>query len=305
MSKYIITTGSKYLEIDGYASILAYKHLLKELGYNVSCVSTAIPNESITPLIRDIPLTLDDYEKCEDEKFIILDTSNPEWFDKIVDINKITELIDHHTGFEEYWKEKENVKVQIEFIGSVCTIIYEKYVQHNLTSSLDSNICKLLIAGILDNTLNLKASITTKRDIDAYNSLLKIGNINSNWGKEYFLSCQEIIENSLWETIKLNVKVEHINEFLPNIFGQLLILEKGRILNRKNEIFEVMKSYGEEWMINIICLDDGKSYILSKGENTKRKLEKLFNISFADDIMIINKIMLRKEIMKKAREYKA
>jgi len=304
MNETIITSVKTYIDIDAYAGIIAYRHLLSSLGKVVIGVSTAVINESISPIIKDIELSLDNFDEKGNQKFIVLDVSNPEMFDKIVDNKNIIEIIDHHTGFEQYWKEKNNITTQIEFIGSICTIIFEKYKSFNRLEILNSDICKLLIAGILDNTLNLKASITTERDINAYNSLLKIGYIDKSWGNEYFLSCQELIEQNLLLSIKNDLKIEYVNENLPEVFGQLLVLNKDSILEKKDEIIEIMNGYSNEWIFNLISLSDGKSYIISNNEMTKQKIEKLFESNFHENILILDKFMLRKEIIKKARNYK-
>lgn len=298
----IITSGKKYIDIDAYAGIIAYKHLLVSLSEEAIAVSSAAFNESISSIIKDIKYKLDDISEINNQKFIVLDVSNPDMFDNIIDNNKIIEIIDHHTGFEQYWQTKDNMNVQIEFIGSICTIIFEKYQEYQKLELLNSDICKLLIAGILDNTLNLKATITTKRDINAYNSLLAIGNIDKSWGDEYFLSCQNLIEQDLFLAIKNDLKIEYVSKYLPEVFGQLLVLNKSSILKRKEEIIKIMNTYNNEWIFNLICLNDGKSYIISNNELAKQKLEKLFDLKFSDGILILEKFMLRKEIIKKARD---
>jgi len=65
-----------------------------------------------------------------------------------------------------------------------------------------------------------------------------------------------------------------------------------------------MNGYSNEWIFNLISLSDGKSYIISNNEMTKQKIEKLFESNFHENILILDKFMLRKEIIKKARNYK-
>ena len=48
-------------------------------------------------------------------------------------------------------------------------------------------------------------------------------------------------------------------------------------------------------------LSDGKSYIIASGEEYKINLERLFGKSFVGDIMELDNVWLRKEIIKKAR----
>lgn len=303
-----VTSGKRYIDIDAYSAIIAYTHLLKSLGKDVIGISTAKFNESICPVIKDINLSLDTIDKnttINNAEFIILDVSSPEMFDKIVkDNNKIIEIIDHHTGYESYWKSYSNINLEIEFIGSVCTLIFEKYQKYNKLDLLTPDICKLLLAGILDNTLNLKANITTQRDIEACNSLYKIGNIDKSWANTYFLSCQELIEKDFESSIKNDVKIKCKDKYLPDVFGQLLILNKDSILEKEDEIIKIMNSYNEPWVFNLVCLDDGKSYIISNDDTTKKQMETLFSKKFKNNILILDNFLLRKEIMKKAYNFK-
>ena len=304
----IITSGKRYIDIDAYSGIIAYTKLLKSLGKDVTSISTAKFNESICPVIKDINLSLDTIDKnttINNAEFIILDVSSPEMFDKIVkDNNKIIEIIDHHTGYESYWKSYSNINLEIEFIGSVCTIIFEKYQKHNKLNLLTPDICKLLLAGILDNTLNLKANITTNRDIEACDNLYKIGKIDKSWADTYFLSCQKLIEKDLETSIKNDVKIKCKDKYLPDVFGQLLVLNKDSILEKEDTLIKIMNSYNEPWVFNLVCLDDGKSYIISNDDTTKKQMETLFSKKFKNNILILDNFLLRKEIMKKAYNFK-
>lgn len=301
MKNFIITSGKKYIDIDAYAGCIAYKILLTNLGYKTVAITSSSYNESISKIITDLGFDFDIYVPKLEDEYIILDVSNPDMFDRNVIMDRIVRIIDHHTGFENYWNEK-GVKTEIEFIGSICTIIYEKYEKYNKLDVLDSKLCKLLIAGILDNTLNLKASITTKRDKNAYKKLMKLGNIDSEWTNEYFISCQKSIEKGLKQSIINDLKIEYINDYLPEVFGQLLVYDKLFILEQLELVRTVLRGYGNEWMLNIISLKDNKSYILAESKETRKKLEKLLNNKFKKDILILDKFMLRKEIMKLARE---
>ncbi len=105
----IITSGRKYLDIDAYASMIAYRELLKSLGENARAITTARFNQSVPKLVRDLEYNLETNAKIPaSAEFIILDVSNPDFFDTFVEPEKIIEVIDHHTGFEGYWKEGEN-----------------------------------------------------------------------------------------------------------------------------------------------------------------------------------------------------
>lgn len=297
--KIIITSGRKYIDIDAYAGMIAYRELLKSLGYEVYAKSTAIENESISSIIKELGFSLDEIEIDDNDKFIILDVSNPDFFDNFVKLNNVVEVIDHHTGYEEYWKNHSQTKNSIEFIGSICTMIFERYIENDKISLLNQNLCKLLIAAILDNTLNLKASITTSRDKRAYQKLLKIGDIDDNWRYEYFSSCYKHVENNLKKFIENDIKIEEVSSYLPKVFGQLIVLNKDVIFNHLNEVYDLFFKY-EQWILNIISLEDGKSYLFYS-ENFKSKLEHLFQKKSKNNYLILEQFLLRKQIMKLAR----
>ena len=300
MSNIIITSGRKYIDIDAYASMIAYRELLRAISDDkIIASTTAILNQSVPPLILDLKYSLDDLAENENNEYILLDVSNPDFFDKQVILNEIVEIIDHHTGFERYWADYPNIKTQIEFIGSVCTLIYEKIIKSRHTEILDTDMCKLLIAGILDNTLNLKASITTNRDYHAYNELLKLGNVSEDFYKEYFSACEFEIMKDFAKAIKNDLKIEKAG-VLPEVIGQMIVLNLDNFNHEKmNEIFADYP----EWMMNVILLEEGKSYIYFGGKGVRQRLEQLFDKECEDDnLLVLDKFLLRKQIMKKARD---
>ncbi len=301
--KIIITSGRKYIDIDAYAGIFAYQILLTSLGYEVYTKTSAYINESIPKVVLDMNFKFDDVSTDENTKFIVLDVSNPDFFDTFVKEENIIEIIDHHIGYESYW-EKTNVKTEIDFIGSICTIIFERFLKLGKEKLLTTNLCKILIAGILDNTLNLKSQNTTSRDIEAYKKLMIIGNVEENWSEVYFKSCYERIGDNLEESIKNDTKIENTSSVLPIVFGQLIVLDIDIILSNLEESLSPFAEY-DEWMFNVISLSDGKSYLFYSDDIVKQNLLKLFDAASIPNCLVLNNCMLRKEIIKCAKEYDA
>ncbi len=293
----VVTSGKKYIDIDAYASCIAYAKLLNLKGIKARAISTAKLNESITPSLKRLNSKLDEYKPQEEDNYIIMDVSNRDYFDTFVREEKIIEIIDHHVGYEEYWKNKLKEKAQIEFIGSVATIMIELYEKENLIGEISKDLAILLISAILDNTLNLKAKITTQRDIVAYKKLEKMIN-DETYPEKYFKECQLEINNNLKMSIENDTKIENINSILPPIFAQLTIWEKESILKDKQILYETLNNIGAKWMMNLICLKDGKSYLIAKDKEVQENMEKLFHKKFKDEIMKLDNVWLRKEILK-------
>lgn len=295
----VITVGKSYIDIDGYASSIAYRELLRMQDIESKFVSNAVLNYSITDGLKSIPYSIDDYSIDSNDKYIILDLSNKSFFPEFVDENNVVEIIDHHPGFEDYWNNKLGNNAIIEQIGSVATIIVEKYEQDGLLDKMDKDIAKLLMAAILDNTLNFTANITTNRDRAAYKKLELLIN-EHDYATTYFSECQKYIEDNLRESINNDIKIQKTNEYLPEVFGQLTIWDAEELLNKRDFINQIMNSYGNEWMLNIISLSNNSSYIIYSNDEIKSKLEQLLDCYDKNGTLIKSPAMLRKEIMRQA-----
>lgn len=187
----IITSGKKYLDIDAFACCFAYNRLLRILGEDSIVLSTAYINKSVIPEFRNKNFILfrSYTHKNEHDSFVIMDVSNPNYFEDFVELNKINMIIDHHSGFENYWKDKLGDFAKIEFIGSAATLVFEEFEKKSLTNFIDTDIAQLLMAAILDNTLNFSANITSIRDYHAYETLKKISK-KENFAQYYFRKLQ-------------------------------------------------------------------------------------------------------------------
>lgn len=107
MNSVVVTSGGKYIDIDAYAGCIAYAILLRSSNIPAKAITTAPLNESVPEIIKRINLSFEDYMPTDNDEFILLDVSNPEMFDSIVRLEKVIRVIDHHTGYEKFWKEKE------------------------------------------------------------------------------------------------------------------------------------------------------------------------------------------------------
>ncbi len=296
----IVTSGSRYIDIDAYASIIAYAKFLNLKGKNAIAYSSSPLNESVTASLRNNKYTISRHvDFNNDDKFIILDVSDPNFFDKSVDMDRIIQIIDHHYGFENYWDSNHNINAIIENIGAVATIIFELYEKENLLGKLDKGMCLLLMSAIIDNTLNFKAKVTTSRDIEAYKKLEKLANLDFNYDEYYFKECENEINKNLKEAILNDTKLDNSGGKVPPVFSQLTVWDASSILNDINLIYESLNSFKKPWLMNLISLKDGKSYLISNDDNIKFNFKTTFNCKFFNDIAILSDVWLRKEIIKK------
>jgi len=77
-------------------------------------------NNSIPTTVRSWSVSLDrEYTPHQDDSFTLIDVSEPKYFEKFVDLERIDEIIDHHPGLEDYWQERIGDRAIIERIGAV------------------------------------------------------------------------------------------------------------------------------------------------------------------------------------------
>lgn len=298
----IITSGSSFLDIDAYAGCIAYAELLNLKGKEAIPYSSANLNESVTKTIRSwgAPLRTK-YTPKPDDTFTLIDVSGPEFLDKIVEIDKVEEVIDHHIGYEKYWEEKIWSKSNIEFIGAACTQVFECWHKAGLLEQIGEVSAKLLVSGILDNTLNFKANVTTTRDHEAYKQLLKIANLPDDWTAQYFQECEESIFTDIKKAITNDTKMINFQNLNSDsvAFGQLVIWNADQAINQYREIVEkTMSSKSNDWFVNIVSINDGQSYLLASNVKVIRWAERILNVTFTERLAHTDRLWLRKEIIK-------
>lgn len=297
----IVTSGSRYLDIDAYAGIVAYAELLQTQGKQAKAVSTAPWNKSISKTVRSwgAPLKTT-YGPNDDDTFTLIDISDPEHFDHMVDLSKVDAIIDHHPGFEQYWAERIGNKAHIEFIGAACTQVYELWVAAGLVNKMSKTSAKLLATGILDNTLNFKAHVTTDRDENAYKALVEHANLSDNWPAKYFSECQDAILADAETSIRNDSKILSFPTFpSPLSVGQLVVWGASEVLNEHEATIEsVLAAIKPDWFMNLVSINEGNSYFVCENADVQKWLTNMLGVEFEGNIAKANRLWLRKEIIK-------
>lgn len=302
----LVTSGRSFLDIDAYAGCVAYAELLRINGTEAIAYSTAPFNESITSSLRKIEVEFSDtYPIGAQDTFVLIDVSEPDHLEKTLHIDRVEEVIDHHLGFEEFWASKQGVRADIEFIGAACTQVFERWQTSNILPLMKPEIAALLMAGILDNTLNLKAFVTTDRDRNALTSLSMIAGLSDDWAMRYFVECQESIYQNLEQALRSDSKkMTFKNLPLDQIaFGQLVVWDTREALDRQSILISTMKSMSQDWLVNLVNVEEGCSYFISQSPETQTWLTQITGVEFVDDVGRSSRLWLRKEINKADLEH--
>ena len=299
---YIITAGCTYLDIDAYACMAAMSELLNLCGLNAVAYSTAECNYSIRKSLTEegrILRTLPDDFSLSRSKIIIVDVSDPGFLEKNIPLENVIAVYDHHVGFEKFWEDRIGNSSHISFIGAAATLIFRELKNAGLQYEMSKNTAQLLATAILDNTLNLTSANTTEEDKLVFSELCERFQLDQQWCAEYFLEVQESIEADLQSAVLGDVKTVRNNEILPSKLGQLAVWNGERILSYLPQIRSWFNERFDEWMINIIDIQNNCCYFVCEDAKYKQKIESLFNVHFDASIARTTAMYLRKEIIQK------
>ena len=145
--KSIVAGGSAYADIDVLACIAAYTQLLNLKGCHAQGIITGPWNQTISHSVRQWPIEIgnEQFLPLEDFcNFVLVDISDPKFFEQFVEIEKVIEVYDHHYGHEAFWKERLPTSTFIEYVGACATLIWERFKREGLQDSISTINANLL-----------------------------------------------------------------------------------------------------------------------------------------------------------------
>jgi len=301
MEKIGVTVARFTADMDSIACAIAYAELL---NLEEKEAETYIPEElssSVTDEIKTWGLKYEKQPANKDLSYVLVDTTDPRVFPEFAPEDKVIEIYDHHTGYEEYWMKKLKDKAHIEMIGACATLIWEEFKKRAFADKISQVSARLLYAAIVSNTLNFKANVTTPRDAQAFKELSPITDLPKDWIGKYFIDQEEFIYKNPREAITRDIKIID----LPNLgkkvtIGQIELWDSKKFVNDyKPLIREILVTLEpNEWFFNAPCISKGISYLYSECEPIRKILTEKFDVKFSDGIGEINKLIQRKEFVK-------
>ncbi|MEO8785302.1 MAG: DHH family phosphoesterase [Candidatus Saccharimonadales bacterium] len=295
----IVTSGSSYIDIDAYAGCVAYAELLRQQGYEAQAVCEAPWNESVSSSVRSWQAPFHTtYQPSASDRFILIDVSDPDYSANFVDISKVDQVIDHHPGFERYWQDRIGDGAHIELIGAACTLVFEQWHAAGVVDKMSRTAARLLVTGILDNTLNFGAQITSDRDRDAYTKLLELAELPNSWPQQYFSECQEAVLADVSQSLTNDTKILNFASLPGKLsVGQIVLWDTKEVLeNHRDDVDRVLSGTDINWFLNLVNVGDKKSIFICPDGPTQAWLSQLLDLHFVGDVAQADRLWLRKEI---------
>ena len=121
--------------------------------------------------------------KCPKNNVILVDHNEPRQSIQGIETANIIGIVDHHRL--DAIKTDQPIFIDAEPLGSTCTIVYQQYIRNNRTP--DAVTAKVLLTGLISDTLILKSPTTTDKDVVAAHVLASISGVNlEQYGLEMF-----------------------------------------------------------------------------------------------------------------------
>lgn len=135
---------------------------------------------------------------------ILVDHNEQNQSIKGIETATVSEIIDHHRL--DALKTNQPIFIDAEPLGSTCTIVYQQFVRNNIVP--DKDTAKVLLSGIIADTLILKSPTTTSVDRLSAGALAAIAGIYDilSFGQEMFSRTQNLSSSDPQKAINADFK---------------------------------------------------------------------------------------------------
>ena len=303
MKHKVLITAKSSPDLDGVACALAYSSYLEQVNKK-DTYFPGFEGDIQVEVKYALKLVNAEVPRIKNNKFssfILVDTSSTKGLPKVVVNKRVVELVDHRSGGIEY-ESFPNAKAQIELVGAAATLIAEKYYFNNI--ELNEKNAMLLYLAIFSNTLNLKASVTTYRDIRIIKWIEgKYSRFTKEIVKSMLNNKTRVISNNLEFALNSDSKQIVMGGKSVGVYQLEVNGIHGLIPDKIKEIQRIMSSDKSiDWAFCTIAdMDSGRNILLSTDNKYNPKLQAVLGALDKKDYLITKELFLRKEIVPKLR----
>lgn len=190
-----------------------------------------------------------------------------------IETANIIEIVDHHRL--DAVKTDLPIFIDAEPLGSTCTIVYRKFLQEGLTPDRDT--AKMLLTGIVSDTLILRSPTTTLVDITAARELADLVKVDlQEFGLKMFGSMEGLKHRNPDEAVASDFKTYKENKTAIGI-GQCECTTLGDIEDYRKDYLialeKIRQKMGLDWAVLMITdVIREHSVLLSTGFRAERHL---------------------------------
>lgn len=296
MSK-IIVVGHKNPDTDSIVSAIAAKEYLSEVLSKeaVACRAGELNNETkfvLEKFLVEVPAVVN-FE--EGDEVALVDHNEISQLAEGLNINQVEYIFDHH---KMAIATEKPIYCRMEPIGSTSSLIAKMFFEKGVRPS--EMIAKLLLAGILSDTLNLTSPTTTEIDRQLVAMLNEIAKLEiPSFVDEMFKAKSSLEGISVEDIITLDYKNFEMGPSLVGV-GTWETTSPESVNENKAVIMEALKNkkVAENlqymyFMVVDILKESCQLYII--GEQEAELAKKVFGKEVVEDIMELPGVVSRKK----------
>lgn len=305
---HIIITGKDFMDIDMVAGVQALYELLTIQGNEVYVEHHGSYSASVTQELQKRISPFPEKKIEKQDGLIAVDVSSTEYLDKQCGypLDQFVGIYDHHFESTDYWKEKLGDAAVIEEVGAASTLVVEAIKKEGVWEYITEDTKVLLAAAIVSNSQNFKFSMTSQRDHDVYEVLKEEVNLSYSFAGQYLLSIQDEIGQDVIQAIKNDTKERVALGDKTFTIAQLEMWNTSLFISKhKNEVISFLESSESDIAFFLSAsLSEDKTYFLVANKESEKFVSNLMEVSFTDGLALAEKIIIRKEVVKKILDNK-
>jgi manganese-dependent inorganic pyrophosphatase len=223
----IIVVGHKAPDTDSACSAIVYSQIIGAKARVMNPV-----NRETEFALKKFGVKKPKVWNGEGDEFVLIDHN--EASQSIGNYEKVVEIFDHHHKVE--INLNQPIKVTIEPLGSVCTMIAQKYFD-----KLSKKQAGLLLSAILSDTVIFKSPTTTPVDVEIAEKLATIVGVDA---KEYGAELKKAgmsLEGMIPKQIVMKDYKEYTLKGKKFFIGQVEVADLKEALKLKNSLLKEMK----------------------------------------------------------------
>ncbi len=298
--KKIIVIGHKNPDTDSIVSSLAMAEYFKKvLKIPVKAFRAGEINNETKFILKEVgikkPSLISTIKKNKENAVALVDHNELSQVSDKIDFAQVSYIIDHHKLLVQTEKP---IFCRVEPLGSTATIIAKMFQERKIKVS--KTIAKLLLAGILSDTLNLVSPTTTVEDKKIARWLNKTAQIKiKKFANEMFEAKSSLTGISIKKMFFSDYKLSKIGKYKVGV-GVWETTNPGKVNEKVKEIVKELKNQKKENKLNYLffmTVDILKqnSYLFIAGSQEEKLAKKIFKGKIENGIMFLEGIVSRKK----------
>ncbi|MCR4923881.1 MAG: DHH family phosphoesterase [Lachnospiraceae bacterium] len=211
--------------------------------------------------------------KAPSYKVILVDHNEARQSIPGIETATIVEIVDHHRL--DASKTSLPIFIDTEPVGSTCTIVYQSFLRHRIIP--DEYTAKVMLTGLISDTLILKSPTTTVVDVNTAGALATICQVDINeFGNEMFSHVESLASREPKAAILSDFK-KYTEEGVNMGIGQCEVTTLNDIEDYRDTYLEILENIREEekldWAVVMITnVLKEHSILLTTGFRSEKNL---------------------------------